>query len=38
MSDVRPVGTMDDEGFVAAAPYETRLNHDEHELNETTEK
>jgi hypothetical protein len=25
MSDVRPVGTMDDEGFVAAAPYETEV-------------
>jgi hypothetical protein len=23
MSDVHPVGTVDDEGFAAAAPYET---------------
>jgi hypothetical protein len=23
MSDVRPVGTVDDEGFAAATPYET---------------
>jgi hypothetical protein len=25
MSDVRPVGTVDDEGFAAAAPYETEV-------------
>jgi hypothetical protein len=25
MSDVRPVGTMDDEGFAAAAPCETEV-------------
>jgi hypothetical protein len=25
MSDVRPVGTMDDEGFVAATPCETKV-------------
>jgi hypothetical protein len=25
MSNVRPVGTVDDEGFAAAAPYETKV-------------
>jgi hypothetical protein len=25
MSDVRPIGTVDDKGFVAAAPYETEV-------------